>query len=198
MKNLTLSLALLSALSFGCATTSSGGGAAEPSMEEMMAAWQRAATPGDEHRALDAFVGTWKATVTMYWTPEGEPDVSNGTMTNSWVLDGHHLEQRYEGFAGGAPFKGVGMWGFDVAAGEYYGTWLDTMSTSLMVSSGERSSDGKTFHMTSTNTDPVSGKRAKSEEVIVIESPNRHTMTSYKLDGGERTKSMEIVYERVL
>ncbi len=198
MNKFTLSLALVSALSFGCSSTSHSDGSAEASMEEMMAAWQRAGTTGEEHRALDAFVGTWKATVTMYWSPDAPPDVSTGTMTNTWVLDGRHLEQRFEGTAGGAPFKGVGMWGFDVAAGEYYGTWIDTMTTAVMISSGPRSADGKTFEMKSTNTDPVTGKRVSSEEVIVIESPSRHTMTSYKLDGGERTKAMEIVYERVL
>jgi hypothetical protein len=198
MNKFTLSLALVSALSFGCSSTSHSGGSAEASMEEMMAAWQRAATTGEEHRALDAFLGTWKATVTVYWSPDAPPDVSTGTMTNTWVLDGRHLEQRYDGFAGGEPFKGLGTWGFDIAAGEYYGTWIDSMGTAIMLSTGPRSADGKTFKLTSVNTDPVSGKRVPSEEVIVIESPSRHTMTSYKLDGKKRTKWMEIIYERAL
>lgn len=196
MHKLLAPITLVSLLAVGCSSTSSK--SAQPSQEDMMAAWQRAATPGPEHRALDPFVGTWRTAVSMWWSPDGPPDVSTGTMTNAWTLDGHHLEQRYSGTAGGQPFQGQGTWGFDVAAGEYNGMWIDTMSTSMMVSRGKRSADGKTFVMTSTNTDPVSGKRVNSEEEIVIESPDRHTMTSYKLEDGKRVeKSMQIVYERV-
>ncbi len=196
MLKLIAPITLVSLFAVGCSSTSSK--PAQPSPEEMMAAWQRAATPGPEHRALDVFVGTWRTAVSMWWSPDGPPDISTGTMTNAWVLDGHHLEQRYSGTAGGQPFQGQGTWGFDVAGGEYIGTWIDSMSTSLMVSHGKRSSDGKTFIMTSTNTDPVTGKRVNSEEVIVVESPDRHTTTSYKLENGKRAeKTMHIVYERV-
>jgi len=196
MHKLSIALTLASLLAAGCSSTSSQ--SAPPSMDEMMAAWQRAATPGPEHRALDAFVGTWNATVSSWWDPSAPPEVSTGTMTNSWILDGHHLEQRYSGNMGGQPFSGIGTWGFDVAAGEYHGTWQDSMSTALMVSHGSRSKDGKTFDMVGTNTDPMTGKRARAEEQIVIESPNRHTMTMWEMKGGERVKTMQIVYERVL
>lgn len=196
MQKLTVAITLVSALSFGCATSSSSSD--EPSMEMMMAAMQHAGTPGPEHRALDAFVGTWSATVSYWWDPAAPAEVSSGSMTNSWILDGHHLEQRFTGNMGGAPFSGVGTWGFDVAAGEYYGTWQDSMSTALMISRGPRSKDGKTFELISTNTDPLTGKASRGEEQIVIESPNRHTMTMWETKGGKRVKTMEIVYERVL
>lgn len=195
MHKLFVPITFLSLLAVGCSSTSSK--SSQPSQEEMMAAWQRAATPGDEHRALDAFVGTWNAAVTSWWDPNGPPDVSTGTMTNSWILDGHHLEQRFSGNMGGQPFSGVGTWGFDVAAGEYYGTWQDSMSTSLMLSRGPRSKDGKTFELVSTNTDPMTGKSARGEELIVIENPSRHKMTMWEIRDGQRVKSMEIVYERV-
>jgi len=196
MRHFALALTLVSALAVGCAST----GAApqpEPTMDEMMAAMMRAGTPGPEHRALDAFVGTWNATVTYWMSPDAPPEVSRGVMTNTWVLDGHHLSQQFSGDMGGMPFTGIGTWGYDVAAGKYHGTWQDSMSTALMVSYGPPSKDGKTFEMLGTNTDPMTGEPAVADEVITINNPNRHTMEMFENRGGKRVKTMEIVYDRV-
>lgn len=162
-----------------------------------MAAYQKAATPGPEHRALDAFVGTWKATVTSWMDPSAPPEVSTGTMVNSWILDGHYLDQRFSGEMMGTPFQGIGTWGFDVAAGKYFGTWKDSMSTTLMLSYGGPSRDGKTFEMSGSFTDPMTGEPKVSEEVIRVEGPDRHVLDMYENRDGKRVKTMEIVYERM-
>ncbi len=156
----------------------------------------RAGTPGAEHKALQPFVGSWNAKVTMWMDPKAPPTVSNGTMVNSWVYDGHYLEQKFEGDMGGMKFEGTGLWGFDVAAGQYVATWHDSMSTSIMRSWGPRSKDGKTFTSKAANTDPMTGKESIGEEVVKIDGPNQHTMTMFEDRGGQMVKTMEIVYTR--
>lgn len=195
MRHLALALSLSSVLVASCAA-SRRSVATDPTVEELTEAWMRAATPGAEHRALDAFVGTWNATLTYWMAPDAPPEVSKGTMVNEWILDGHHLVQHFHGEMAGMPFEGVGTWGFDVAAGEYYGTWQDSMSTSLMVSRGPRSKDGKVFEMVGTNTNPITGEPAQSDEIITIDSRNRHTMQMFETRGLQRVKTMEIVYDR--
>jgi hypothetical protein len=37
-----------------------------PSQEEMMKRWQESVTPGDAHKKLEAFVGSWDSEVKMW------------------------------------------------------------------------------------------------------------------------------------
>jgi hypothetical protein len=191
MRTPVIALPLVSLLFAACAAPQP-----QPTPEQMQEAWIRAGTPGAEHRALDPFVGTWNATVSMWMAPDAPPDVSTGTMVNTWGFDGRFLEQRFSGSMGGMPFTGLATWGFDVAAGCYCSTWTDSMSTTISVSHGAPSKDGKTFELTGSHTDPVTGKPKTTEEVITITGPDRHTMEMFDSSSGKRVKAMEIVYER--
>ena len=51
-----------------------------------MEACMKAATPGEAHRKLDQFTGTWKAATKHWMQPGAEPVVGKGTMTNTWIL----------------------------------------------------------------------------------------------------------------
>jgi hypothetical protein len=188
---------LLAALSLGCSSSGSHSKHAQPSMEDMMAAMMTAGTPGAEHRKLDPFVGTWSAEVKMFMDPAAGPEVSTGVMVNLWILDGRYLEGSFEGNFGGMPFEGRSIWGFDVAAGKYVGSWTDSMSTAISTSSGPISKDGKNFTLQMVNTDPMTGKAAYGEELITIDSDSQHTMTMFEMHDGKKVKTMEIVYTRL-
>jgi len=201
MKTQLLPSLFLALTTFGCASTggSAGGTAQEstpPKFEEVMAAMTRAGTPGPQHKALEPFIGTFDAKVTMWMDPGTPPMESTGTMVNSWVYDGRYLEHKFEGDMGGEKFAGTGLWGFDVAAGKYIGFWYDSMSTGLSNSTGTASADGKKFTMTSVMTDPMTGKPTTGDEVITLEGTDKHKMEMYEDRGGKKVKTMEIVYTR--
>lgn len=162
----------------------------------MMAAWAKAAEVTEHHKALEPFAGTFDAQLTMWMDPNMPPTVSTGTMTNSWILGGRFLEHSYEGEVMGEKFQGRGLWGFDVAANRYNGLWIDNMSTALSVSTGPLSEDGKTFHMKMTGTDPMTGEAKVTEELLVLESADRHRMEMFEVHDGQRVRTMEIVYTR--
>jgi hypothetical protein len=167
--------------------------AMDPAMMELM---MKAGTPGDAHKKLDAFVGTWDTKVQMWMMPGADPATSSGTSTNSWLMGGRYLEQRYKGEFSGMPFEGMGYTGYDNVKQQYWGTWMDSMSTGQMTSAGT-STDGKTWNFTATMADPMTGKDSTSSEKITIVDADHHTMEMWSAGpDGKMFKMMEIAYSR--
>jgi hypothetical protein len=170
----------------------------KPAMDPaMMEAMMKAGVPGDPHKRLDCLVGSWDTKITFWMMPGADPMSSAGTSTNQWVMGGRYLEQRYKGDFAGAPFEGLGYTGYDNVKKQYWGTWMDNMSTSMMTSVGSASSDGKTWEFTATMSDPMTGKDSTSKEKITIHDANHHTMEMWGPGpDGKDFKTMEIGYTR--
>src|SRR5687768_15991808 len=79
----------------------------------MMEAWQKAMTPGPQHKQLDGMVGTWNTTVKTWMAPGAPVMETSGTSENKWVLGGRYIEQRFKGSFMGQPFEGIGYTGYD-------------------------------------------------------------------------------------
>jgi hypothetical protein len=173
--------------------------AAPPSAEEqkMMEAWMKAMTPGENHKALEAFVGTWDTKVKA-WMQPGAPAVeSTGVSTNSWILGGRFIEQRFEGSFMGQPFTGLGYTGYDNIAKKFIGSWMDNMSTGAMNSTGMMEKDGKTFTFVGSMLDPMTGKASDVKEKITVIDADTHTMEMWAPGpDGKMYKNMEITYTR--
>jgi hypothetical protein len=161
-------------------------------MQKMMAA----ATPGEPHKKLATMVGTWDATVTM-WTAAGAPPMtSTGVSTNKAVLGGRFIEEEFNGNFMGAPFSGVGYTGYDNVTKQYVGTWMDTMSTGVMSSTGK--DDGaNAMSFAATMSDPTTGKVTKATNKVTIVSKDKHVMETWGPGkDGKNFKMMEITYTR--
>ncbi len=164
-----------------------------------MEAMMRAATPGDAHKRLNVLVGTFDAKVKMWPAPGAPPSESSGKSVNEWVLGGRWLQQRFDGTFMGMPFSGIGYTGYDNVRHLYIGTWMDTMSTSLMTSSGgSPDANGKTWSFTATMIDPVSGEPMSSDEKITIVDNDHQVFEMYGPgpEGSTPYKMMEITYTR--
>jgi hypothetical protein len=170
--------------------------AAGPSQAEMEA-MMKAATPGDAHKKLGAMAGTFNAEVKMWMQPGAPPVGGGGVSENSWALDGRWLEQHFTGNFMGMPFTGVGFTGYDNIKKKYVGTWMDTMTTSMMISSGVANADGKSYTFTSTMDDPMTGKSTPVKETITVIDNDHHTLEMWGAGpDGKMYKSMEIAYTR--
>jgi hypothetical protein len=160
-----------------------------------MEAMQKAATPGDEHKKLEPLVGTFDAKVQMWMAPGQPPQESTGTSETTWVLGGRFLETKYQGTFMGQPFSGIGYTGYDNVTKKYIGTWMDTMSTGMMSSSGNMS--GKSMKMTASMSDPMTGKVSHSTETFTITDNDHNKMEMWdKGPDGKPVKIMEINYTR--
>jgi len=171
----------------------------ERSAEEK-AAWaamEKAASPGDAHKKLSAMVGDFDTKVSS-WMAVGTPPVtSTGRSHNSWALDGRWVEERFTGTFMGKPFHGIGYTGYDNIKKKYVGTWMDTFTTSVMMSSGEIGADGK-YTFESSMDDPMSGKAMPVKEVVTVTDDDHHVMEMWTPDpSGQMFKMMEITYTRV-
>ena len=160
-----------------------------------MEAMQKAATPGDAHKKLEAMVGTFDAKVKMWMDPSKPPEESAGTSENAWVLGNRFVETKYQGTFMGQPFSGIGYTGYDNVTKKYIGTWMDTASTGVMVSKGTM--EGNVMKSTATMSDPMTGKTTTSTMKTTVADNDHHTMEMWGPGpSGKNYKMMEIEYTR--
>ncbi len=190
-------LALLTAMA-SASTAPQEPAAAAPEMtaeEKAQAeAWARAAKPGEQHAWLMSMAGSWKFEGMFWAVPGAEPTKSEGTAERNAQMGGRVLRETVTSTFYGQPFEGVGHTGFDNVTGQYWSTWFDNMSTSLMVSTGTCENGVCTFE--GTNTDPMTGKAAKARMTSRHEGDREvHEMYGPGPDGRE-FRMMELTYTR--
>lgn len=162
----------------------------------MMEAMMKAATPGDPHKKLEAFAGSWNTKMTMWMAPGAPPATGEGTSESKMALGGRYLEQTFKGNFMGMPFEGRGVTGYDNVKKQFWGSWMDNMSTGMMVSTGWMP-DGKTWMFSGTYPDPLTGKDMRMEERITIVDNDHHVLEMYGPGpDGTLFKNMEIHFTR--
>ena len=169
-----------------------------PEMQEMMAAFEKAGTPGEPHEQLAAMAGDFKATVKM-WMGPGEPMVSEADVHREMTLDGRVLTERYMGNMMGRPFTGHGMTGYDNARGKYWSTWNDNMSTGLMVSWGAYDPAQKAIVFEGEVSNPMQpGSTMKNRGIARHHADGSETFEMWEPHGPgrEMVKTMEITLVR--
>lgn len=162
-----------------------------------MAAMMKAATPGDAHKKLTPLIGTFTCDVKMFMQPGAPPTGGAGVSENAWALDGRWVEEHFTGTFMGMPFSGIGYTGYDNIKKKYVGTWMDSMSTAMMVSSGVADADGKSYTFTSSMDDPMTGKASPVKEKMTVVDDDHHTLEMWgAAPDGKMFKMMEISYSR--
>lgn len=173
----------------------------QPTPEEMavmMAKWQKAATPGEPHKHLDYFVGTWK-TESKIWMggPGSPPTVSAGISKIKWVLNGRFLLDHHKGQFMGQEHEGMGLTGYDNYKNMYVASWADNMSTHLLTMAGARDPSGKKYTYYGKMDEPmldIQGRMVKYVTTIV--NDKHYVFEIYDLHARDDYKVIEITYER--
>jgi hypothetical protein len=168
--------------------------------EAQMQKMKELGSPGEHHKNLDTLLGKWSHMVKWWMSPDAVPEVSQGTNTNTWIMDGRFLKQEVTGTSMGQPFEGMGMTGYDNVKGEYTSVWIDNMSTSMMTASSRYDPAARTFEEKGSFACPMTGEKDKKFRAITKIIDNDHfsyEMYSTGMSGGETEfKTMEITYER--
>jgi hypothetical protein len=168
-----------------------------PDEKAMMEAWQKAATPSDAHKKLDAVVGTFDAKVRTWMDPSKPPEDTTGTSVSTWTLGNRFVEEKYDGTMMGEPFNGIGYTGYDNVQKKYVGVWMDSMGTGMMWVTAEPDAAGKSMTGKATMWDPITGKPSTLETKTTIVDNDHHTFEMWgKGPDGKRHKMMEINYTR--
>src|SRR5262249_42083516 len=129
--------------------------------------------PGPEHEKLKEAEGTWDATIKG---PKGD---SKGTLSCKVGLNGLWLLEHFKAdLGGGMSFEGRGATSYDPAKKKYVNVWIDTMSTSPLVTEGTFDKSTKTMTMVGNMATP-DGKSMKV------------TMTTVATDADTKTFSLK-------
>jgi hypothetical protein len=155
--------------------------------------------PTAEHERLAKDVGTWDATVKSWGGgPDSEPMVSQGVEVVELMPGGLWLKSRFDGKFGAQEFHGCGQTGFDTRKGKYVGTWVDTMTTEIMMTEGDYDAASRTLTTYAKGTIPSGGKY-ESKMTTKYEGDDTRVFTMFmKTDEakGKFVKTMEITYKR--
>jgi len=180
---------------------------AEHDMAAMMAEYAKTMNPGEHHKTLEPFVGTWTTVSKMYMEgPDGPATESKGVSTKKWILGNRFIVENFKGEMmmpnekgelAPSSFEGTGMTGFNNFRGMYEGTWADTWGTQLLTFSGSLSHDQKTLTMYGTMDEPgmrIIGRHVRYETKWI--DKDTYVFVMYDLHAGEDHKAMEITYTR--
>ncbi|HEX7878706.1 MAG TPA: DUF1579 domain-containing protein [Candidatus Eisenbacteria bacterium] len=170
----------------------------KPAMDQeaQMKEWMKIASPSEGHAVFDKYVGKWNADVKSWMDPAAPPMESKGSAEFSKMFGGRYMVQSFHGSMMGMPFEGHGMTGYDNFRKEYQSTWMDDMSTAMMVMRGNRKSDG-TFELAGTMDDPMTGQKdMKMRTVEKWVDDDHFNFSMYCTMTGQEMKMMEISYTR--
>ena len=171
---------------------------AQPDQQAMMEAMKKNGAPGEHHQALAPLAGTWVSTASWWKSPDAPPEVSQGTSTMEWVLDGRFLKQSFTGTAMGQPFTGMGFIGYDNVRGEYTSIWMDSMMTGIMTAAGTYDAAAQTLQESGSFSCPMTGEKNmwfRTDWKIVDQDHNTYESYS-KTSEGKEYKALEIAYTR--
>ena len=166
--------------------------------DPMMQVWMKYATPSEGHKIFESLAGRWKHTIRWWTAPNTDPEISEGTNTNTLILGGRYLEQEAQGTAMGQSFEGRGISGFDNLTHEYQSVWIDNMGTGMMNSVGKYDAPTKTLTEQGTMDDCVTGDSKSPFRSVMKWADDKHyTYEMYtRAPDGKEFRSMEILYER--
>lgn len=159
-----------------------------------MKAWREYATPGEPHKMLAKFNGTWTGEVTMWMSPDAAPTTSTSTMTNKMVMDGRYQLSEFKGNFMGQPFTGMSTTAYDNAKKVFISTWIDNMGTGIMKMEGPWDEASKTMTLSGKMMDPSTGRECNMRETFKIVDDNTQIMEMYGPDPktGKDFKTMTI------
>lgn len=162
----------------------------------MTKAWQDFMTPGEMHRWLAGFNGTWDADVIGFSNPE-KPDTSKATNVYSMALNGLYQEGKLAGTMMGMPFEGRSTTGYDNSKKVFVSTWVDNLGSGIIVMKGTYDAASKTLNLKGVQTDPLTSKDSDIREAMKIIDDNTYVLEMYGtgMDGKE-TKFMEATFKR--
>ena len=170
-----------------------------PEQQAEMAEWAKIAAPGDAHKHLEYFVGTWNTKTKIYMGgPGSEPMESDGQSDMKWVLGGRFIMDEHKGTMMGMPYEGIGMTGYDNFRNLYISSWSSNMGTNMLLMAGSRHPKTGVFTYYGEMDEPnlkVIGRTVKYVTRIV--DADHFTFEIIDLHAGDDYKVIELSYERV-
>jgi hypothetical protein len=170
--------------------------------EKMMKLWEKYATPGENHKHLEYFVGKWES-IHKIWEKPGtgdNPIIRHQEINVKSILGGRYLKAhiKFKEKVMGKSAEGIVITGYDNFKEEFFAISFSGMATGYFVTSGTLDKSGKTRTETGIIHDYyITGKKIKVKGVTTIINRDKYVYQFYQPDSkGNEFKSMEIIYTR--
>ena len=163
----------------------------------MMKNWQDYMTPGEMHKMMAKWEGTWDGDVSM-WMPGSPEQKSKSTAVNKMIMNGLYQESTHSGNMMGSPFNGKSIVGYDNHMKQFVSTWIDNMGSGIMIMKGTYDSTTKTITFKGSMLDPMTKMECNLRETFKIVDDNTQEMEMFGPDPktGQEMKTMHITYKR--
>ena len=169
----------------------------QPDSATMMKNWQDYMTPGDVHKMMAKWDGTWNGEVTVWMYPGAPEQKSTSTAVNKMIMNGLYQQSTHSGDMMGMPFNGMGTVAYDIHRKEFISTWIDNMGSGIMVLKGPWDEATKTITLKGKMVDPGTKADFDVRETFKIIDDNNQEMTMYVTMPGEKEfNTMNIKYTR--
>jgi len=182
-----------------CRSTPKEAAPAAPGGDPMaeFAAWMEIQTPNHHHARMQTMVGDWDVVQKMWMVPGEEPMVSQATAKIVPIQDGRYIMHTYNGDAGGMPFSGTSIDGYDNIKGKYVSCWVDSMSTGLFFMEGTMMDSGKTIVSEGSVVMAPGQPPMVHRMVSHLQGPDGFVMEMFMVGPeGSLQKHMELTYSR--
>jgi hypothetical protein len=163
--------------------------------DQAMEVYQKLGTPGAPHKQLERMAGSWSTRIRTWMGPDSPPMESKGASEQKMLLGGRYLLQEFTSEMMGG-YSGVGFTGYDNHANKYVSTWMDSMSTGIMVFEGTAGADGKTITQTARIDDPVRGAMQWRTVTRIVDDQTFLFEMYGTVGSGKEERMMEITYTR--
>ncbi|MDB5202087.1 MAG: hypothetical protein JWQ27_1496 [Ferruginibacter sp.] len=180
-------------------TTTEATPAAPVDSATMMKNWQAYMTPGDVHKMMASWNGSWNGTMQMWHMPNTPPETSKVNTVNRMIMGGRYQVNTHTGTMMGMPFEGTGTLAYDNAKKKFISTWIDNMGTGIMLLEGGWDEGTKSMTLTGKCVDPSAGngKETPVRETFTSIDANTQLMEMYgPAPDGKEFKMMEIKFTR--
>jgi Protein of unknown function (DUF1579) len=168
-----------------------------PDSATMMKNWQDYMTPGDVHKMMAKWDGTWNGDVTMWMAPGVPEQKSSSTSVNKMIMNGLYQQSTHTGNMMGMPFNGQSTVAYDIHKKEFISTWIDNMGSGIMMLKGPWDEATKTVNLKGSMTDPGTKIDCDIRETFQIIDDNTQEMKMFMTMPGEKEfQTMDIKYTR--
>jgi hypothetical protein len=168
-----------------------------PDSVTMQKNWEAYMTPGDVHKMMAKWNGTWNGEVTLWMQPGAPEQKSTSTATNKMIMNGLYQQSTHAGKMMGMPFNGISTTAYDIHRKEFVSTWIDNMGSGIMILKGPWDEATKTINLKGRMTDPGTAGEVDVRETFKIIDDNTQEMEMFvMMPDGKEFKTMNIKFTR--
>jgi len=154
------------------------------------------AKPGEMHKWLAKFTGTWDGRIVEFSNPT-KPDTTKAVEVVGMTLNGLYQTTSFTGRVQGMPFEGRSITGYDNAKKLFVNSWIDNMSSGIISMTGTYDEKTKTLNFSGTQTNPVTAKDMNIRQEMIVVDDDSYTLVMYgEGPDGKEAKFMEGFFKR--